>query len=71
MKHSEKWSGMFIPDQDFSPIPDPGVKKTPNPGFWIRNTVCNVTHKLLRVKAERKKETFLLRTLLQHMLVGA
>jgi hypothetical protein len=30
-----------IPDSDFLPIPDPGVKKAPNPGFWIRirNTV--------------------------------
>ncbi len=29
---SEIWSGLFIPDSDFLPIPDPGVKKTPDPG---------------------------------------
>jgi len=36
------WSGLFIPDPnaDFLPsrIPDPGVKKVPNPGSRIRNT---------------------------------
>jgi hypothetical protein len=33
-KLSEIWSGLFIPDQDhdFLPIPDPGVKKAPDPG---------------------------------------
>ncbi len=35
-KHSAIWSGLFIPDpdNDFNPfrIPDPGVKKAPDPG---------------------------------------
>jgi hypothetical protein len=33
-KLSEIWSGLFIPDQDFLPIriPDPGVKRVPDPG---------------------------------------
>ena len=34
------------PDADFLPsrIPDPGVKKAPNPGsrIWIRNTEVNI-----------------------------
>jgi hypothetical protein len=29
----KKLSGMFIPDLDFFPIPDPGVKKASDPGF--------------------------------------
>jgi hypothetical protein len=32
---------MFIPDPDhsfFLPVPDPGVKKAPDPRSWIRNT---------------------------------
>ncbi len=33
-KFSEIWYGMFIPDPDldYSPIPDPGVKKVPDSG---------------------------------------
>jgi hypothetical protein len=38
-KLSEKWSGLFIldPDPDFLTIPDPGVKKAPDPdpGHWF------------------------------------
>jgi hypothetical protein len=37
---------MFIPDQDldFLPIPDPGIKKAPDPGSLIRilNTGNNI-----------------------------
>jgi hypothetical protein len=29
------------PDPDFLPIPDTGVKKAPDPGSWIRNTVSD------------------------------
>jgi hypothetical protein len=32
---------MFNPDLDFSPIPDPGVKKAPDPGFGSANTARN------------------------------
>jgi hypothetical protein len=31
------------PDADFLPIPDPGVKKAPTPGFRIRNTEIRVS----------------------------
>jgi hypothetical protein len=31
-KLSEIWSGLFIPDPDFLPIPDSEVKKAPDPG---------------------------------------
>ncbi len=38
-KLSQIWSGMFIPNPDlyFFPIPDPGVKKAPNPDLqhWV------------------------------------
>jgi hypothetical protein len=39
-KLSEIWSGLF-PDPDFIPIPipDPGVKKAPDPGSWSATLV--------------------------------
>ncbi len=50
-KLSAVCSGMLIldPDLDFLPIPDPGVKKAPDPGsqIWIRNTESLVGFQVL------------------------
>jgi hypothetical protein len=52
-KLSEIWSG--ITDLDFLPIPDPGVKKAPNPG----SRICNTTHCICDTKISRAYAAFL------------
>ncbi len=54
-KFSEIWSGLFIqdPDHDFLPIPDPGVKKAPDSGSWIR--ICNTGFGKMKQSADKRK----------------
>jgi hypothetical protein len=42
-KLSKIWSGMFIPDLDFWPIPDPGSRDQKGTGSRICNTGCMFT----------------------------
>jgi hypothetical protein len=64
IENSELLSGMFIPDLDFLPIRDPGIKKAPDPEFgsaywWKRKHTIN----LANFDTVRKNTAFLSRKL--------